>query len=113
LLVNEHSEIDVARARLEKTIGGKTVRNTTGLRRGGPGRPKGVPNKATVEVKAWAQSVVEDPQVQATTLDLARRGKLDSSLFRELLHYAYGKPKESMSVDLGVLYLADTGGAEW
>jgi hypothetical protein len=48
--------------------------------------------------------VVEDPQVQATTLDLARRGKLDSSLFRELLHYAYGKPKESVSVDGAVSF---------
>ena len=75
------------------------MRNTTGLRRGGPGRPKGRLNQVTVEIKAWAQSVVEDPQVQATTLDLARRGKLDSSLFRELLHYAYGKPKETVSVD--------------
>jgi hypothetical protein len=80
------------------------VRDTTGLKRGGPGRPKGRPNKVTLEVKGWAQSVVEDPQVQATTLGLARRGKLDSSLFRELLHYAYGKPKDSVSVE-GAVHL--------
>ena len=34
-------------------------RNTSGLRRGG-GRPKGVPNKATAEVKALAQQYTED-----------------------------------------------------
>ena len=36
--------------------------NTSGLKRGGsPGRPKGVPNKATKEVKELARKLVLDP----------------------------------------------------
>jgi hypothetical protein len=31
--------------------------------------------------------VVEDPQVQAKTLALARSSKLQASVFRELLHH--------------------------
>ena len=38
--------------------------NTTGLKRGGsPGRPKGVPNKATKEVKELSQRLVLDPSI--------------------------------------------------
>jgi hypothetical protein len=35
--------------------------NISGLKRGGPGRPKGVPNKVTVEAKAAAEALVDDP----------------------------------------------------
>lgn len=39
------------------------ARNTSGLKRGGsPGRPKGVPNKVTREVKAWASDLFDSPE---------------------------------------------------
>ena len=80
------------------------MHNTSGLRRGGPGRPKGSVNKANADVRMWAQSILEHPAVRAKTLELARQGKLDASLFRELLHYAYGKPKDTVSVDGAVQF---------
>ena len=66
------------------------------------GRKRGSPNKVTVEVRTWARSVVEDPQVHATTLDLARTGRLAPAVLIELLHYAYGKPKETTDVHVQV-----------
>ena len=76
-----------------------------GRKKGTPktgGRKMGTPNKATVEVRAWARGVVEDPQVHATTLDLARTGRLAPAVLIELLHYAYGKPKETTDLTVRV-----------
>jgi len=66
------------------------------------GRQKGTPNKATVEVRTWARRVVEDAEVQARTLELARTGRLAPAILIELLHYAYGKPKETTDVHVQV-----------
>jgi len=77
-------------------------RNISGLRRGGPGRPKGLPNRATVEIKDWARSILEDPAVRGRTLALAREGRLAPAVLIELLHYAYGKPKETTDVHVQV-----------
>ena len=66
------------------------------------GRQKGTPNKATVEVRTWARRVVEDPQVQARTLDLAREGRLAPAIHIELLHCAYGKPRETTDLNVRV-----------
>jgi hypothetical protein len=76
-----------------------------GRKKGTPktgGRKMGTPNKATVEVRAWARGVVEDPQVHATTLDMARTGRLAPAVLIELLHYAYGKPKETTDLTVRV-----------
>lgn len=70
--------------------------------RPGPGRPKGVPNKATVEVKKWAQTVLGDAVVRSKTLDLARTGRLPPAILIELLHYAYGKPTETTDLTVRV-----------
>ena len=54
---------------------------TRGLKRGGsPGRKKGVPNKVTREVQALAQSIVEDPAVQATMLAQEVARKIESEI---------------------------------
>jgi len=70
--------------------------------RPGPGRPRGVPNKATTEVRTWAQEVLGDPKVRAKTLSLARSGRLAPAIHVSLLHYAYGKPAETVELQGGL-----------
>lgn len=62
------------------------------------GRQKGAVNKVTREVRDWARGILEDPEVQARTLRQAQEGKLAPAVFNELLHYAYGKPKDTVEV---------------
>lgn len=50
-------------------------RNTSGLKRGGPGRPKGATNKASREVKAWAQAMVDSPEWQKSAMQRILAGK--------------------------------------
>lgn len=64
----------------------------------GPGRPKGVPNKATIEIKAIARGLLED---EAYRVSLRRRllaGKA-SRVETLLYHYAYGVPKQSVEIE--------------
>ena len=66
--------------------------NNENLRKGG-GRPKGVPNKATREIKESARRLVEDPAYLESLRRRLTSGKaphMESLLF----YYAYGKPKE-------------------
>ena len=98
---------NLRRGRDGKTIRQESVKNpssrTRGLKRGGsPGRPKGVLNKVTREVKAFSQGVLEDPAVQAMLLSQARRGKLAPAVMTLLFHYAYGKPKETVALEGGL-----------
>lgn len=75
------------------------MKNISGLKRGGsPGRPRGVPNRATREVKEAAQLFLADPQGQARLLEQYRRGKLHPSVLALFYHYAYGKPKDELEV---------------
>lgn len=70
---------------------------TAGLKRGGgPGRPKGVPNKVTREAKDFAESVLHSPLVQARILYDAERGRLPPPVLTILMSYAWGKPKETI-----------------
>jgi hypothetical protein len=79
----------------------KPKRNTSGLKRGGsPGRPRGSRNRTTREAKALAESILQDAAVQARLLADARRGKLPPAVMVMLFHYAYGKPKESVELEL-------------
>ena len=66
------------------------------------GRRMGTPNKVTVEVRTWARNVLEDRQVHAKTLEMARAGRLAPAILIELLHYAYGKPKETTDLTVRV-----------
>ncbi|WP_208949785.1 hypothetical protein [Achromobacter aegrifaciens] len=71
---------------------GKVPGNTGNLRRGG-GRPKGVPNKATAEIKALAQQ--HGPDAIATLVKIMQGAKQPSAsrvaAAKELLDRAYGK----------------------
>jgi hypothetical protein len=62
------------------------------------GRKKGVVNKVTREVRDWARALFEDPQVQAKTLSMMQDMTIPSGIYNELLHYAYGKPKEMVEL---------------
>jgi hypothetical protein len=64
----------------------------------GSGRKKGASNKVTRDVQAWAQGVMEDPAVKAKTLTQAQQGRLSPAVFIELMHYAYGKPKDRLEL---------------
>ena len=68
--------------------------NNENLRKGG-GRPKGVPNKATREIKASARALVEDPVYVESLRRRLPAGKaphMETLLF----HYAYGKPRDTV-----------------
>jgi hypothetical protein len=83
----------------------KRARPQTAFKPGHPklgGRVKGQPNHATVEVREWARAVLQDPQVKARTLTLARAGRLPPAITIELFNRAYGKPRESTDLTVRV-----------
>ncbi len=67
--------------------------NTAGLKIG-VGRVKGVPNKATAEVREIAQRIVGDPAYRAALTLRVQRGKAAPAIEVLLWHYAFGKPKD-------------------
>lgn len=75
------------------------MRNTHGLKRGGsPGRPKGKPNRATIEIRESAKKLVEDPAYVASLQKRLKTGKAPH-MEQLLHHYAYGKPKERVGIE--------------
>ena len=61
------------------------------------GRKAGTTNKATVEIKELARSLLEDPVYQAKLTQRLRDGAA-AQIEQMLYHYAYGKPKERFEV---------------
>ena len=80
------------------------MRNAKGLKRGGLGRPKGRANKATLEAKEFALSIVDDPLYQQSIRGRALNGELAPALEAMLWHYAKGKPKEQVAVEGQVMF---------
>lgn len=72
------------------------ARNTSGLKHGGSsGRPKGVPNKATREFKAWAEKFFRSAAYRQSAERRILKGRalpLETYL-AQLLH---GKPKDQV-----------------
>jgi hypothetical protein len=68
-------------------------RNLSGLKRGGPGRPKGAPNKATRELKAFWGEFFESDAYRESAKDRIMQGKAPQ-LESYLLAKVYGKPTE-------------------
>jgi hypothetical protein len=59
------------------------------------GRPKGVPNRATQDIRAMAQALtLGDPKFVARLQRQLRSGTCHPSLVQTLLAYGYGKPME-------------------
>jgi hypothetical protein len=72
-------------------------RNTSGLLKGGPGRPKGSTNKSTKEIKAISTRLINDPAYVESLKVRLRRGTA-GAVEPLLFHYAYGKPKDTTEV---------------
>ena len=69
-------------------------------RGGSPGRPKGVPNKATTEVKEMARRLLNDPEYQGQLRERLIKGTLPPAVETMLWAYGYGKPKETLEVSV-------------
>jgi len=64
------------------------------------GRIPGIPNMATRALRAVARWLtLEDDKVILRLHAECQNGKIDPMIFRELLHYAYGKPPDKLIVD--------------
>lgn len=64
----------------------------------GKGRIKGVPNKATVQVRELAQGLVNDTDYLVKLRAQLRAGKCAPAVESMLWHYAFGKPKDVVEV---------------
>jgi hypothetical protein len=76
------------------------AKNTSGLLRGGPGRPKGVPNKATAEIRALCQQ--HGPAMVESLVQLARTAQSEQArvaAIRELLDRGYGRSAPAVDAD--------------
>ncbi len=62
------------------------------------GRPRGVENRATTEVKTFARSFVGDEAYRANLRDRIMAGNAPH-LETLLWHYAYGKPADNVELD--------------
>ena len=72
-------------------------KNLSGLKKGGPGRPKSVPNKATQDIKEFARKALTDPAYVDALKVRLRRGTA-GAVEIELYRHAYGQPKTTTEV---------------
>ena len=72
----------------------------------GPGRPRGSLNQRTVEAKALARELVNDPTYRKNLQKRLRAG--DAGAMEVLLwHYAWGKPRETLELSWNLEKLSD------
>lgn len=68
------------------------------FQKGNPGRPKGATNKSTRDIQAFSRAQLEDPEYVAALRERLIEGKAPH-METLLAHYAYGKPKDTLSVE--------------
>jgi hypothetical protein len=73
------------------------ARNTSGLKRGGPGRPKGAPNKVSREQREFLRNVLESDEYRESLRRRLIRG--DTQLEVMAHHYLIGKPKDTLTIE--------------
>lgn len=61
------------------------------------GRRIGTPNKVTLEIKAFARSLLEDPTYQAKLRQRILDGNAPQ-IEQLLYHYVYGKPRQELEL---------------
>jgi len=64
------------------------------------GRPKGVLNKTTREVRDLCRGLVEGPKYQKWLASQLEGGKLAPQLQQMIWYYAYGKPIQAVDVNM-------------
>lgn len=67
----------------------------------GKGRPPGVPNKVTLEIKQFCRDLFDRPLFQKNLLKQWDSLELEGPFRLALLHYAFGKPKETIEHEVG------------
>jgi len=83
------------------------LRNIEGLWRGNsPGRPPGVPNRATRDARTLCQELIADPEYFASFQRRWRAGELAPVLEKLVWEFAFGRPSQAVTVSSGQLTLA-------
>lgn len=72
--------------------------NTANLK----GRPPGIPNRATVEVKELAAKLLGSQEYQASLKARLEAGELAPAVETMLWYYVHGKPRETVAVEGGL-----------
>jgi hypothetical protein len=73
-------------------------RNTSGLKRtAGPGRPKGLPNKATREIKEFGEKLFKSKEYRESITKRIIEGKAQPVEIH-LMNLTFGKPKEQVEI---------------
>lgn len=73
-------------------------RNTSGLKRtAGPGRPKGLPNKATRAIKEFGEQLFKSKEYRESITRRILDGKAPAVEIH-LMNLTFGKPKEQVEI---------------
>jgi len=71
----------------------------------GKGRPKGVPNKATADIKAVASQYTDEAMtILAKLMRTADSDATKLGAVKEILDRAYGKPKQSVDANVAATF---------
>ena len=62
------------------------------------GRQKGTPNKSTLEGRAFARQLVDDPIYRQNLRERLLAGKVPAGVEVMLWYYAHGKPRETLEL---------------